>query len=156
MDSAFNWKVCVRFLFSMNCITILLVETVKQLPDWAISMIAVAALFSGLLGGRSQVAAQVLQHVMAIIGILAARVGNKSSTETDTVDAIPSSCESAEEKDSELHSKMLDSGSHLELKRISLVSMAPPSSSSPSAAFTARTSQVFIEEARSGENEGEA
>lgn len=140
----------------MKCIIVLLVETVKQLPDWAISMIAVAALFSGLLGGRSQVAAQVLQHVMAIIGILAARVGNKSSTRPDIVDAIPSSCESAEGKDGELHSKMLDSESHLELQRISLVSMAPPSSSSPNAAFTTHTSQVLIEEARSSENKGQA
>lgn len=72
------------------------VETVKQLPDWAISAIAILALVSGVVGGRSQVAAQLIHHVMAIVALLAGNMTRSSPSGTNN----SSSNEEATEMDS--------------------------------------------------------
>ena len=42
----------------------------SKLPDWGVSLIALGALFSGVLGARSQVLGQVLSHVVSIVVLL--------------------------------------------------------------------------------------
>ena len=135
---------------------ILSVETVKQLPDWAISMIAIAALLSGVLGGRSQVAAQIIQHVIAIIGLLFTRVGTRNTgAECDSPDkgteAKPAACAVTEETTesssveyrSRASSNLLDAESHLaQEQRVSLISMTQSSSSASPATTAGQVTQV--------------
>ena len=106
-------------------------------------MIAIAALLSGVFGGRSQAVAQLIQHIIAIIGLLATIVGDKSLSNSDNTDTP-----TTESSESENHPPLLDSASHLEPQRISLISMTPSVSISPTAAPTARTSQVSNESFR--------
>lgn len=128
--------------------TLCLVETVKQLPEWAISMIAIAALLSGVLGGRSQAAAQIIQHVMAIIGLIATQLGRKSRDNIDsgTSPTLPT----VNEHSPEQQLNLLDTNSHLkQLQQISLITL--PSSSELSslgkgAAPTTATSQVLLDQ----------
>lgn len=46
------------------------VESIKHLPEWAISAIAICAMVGGVLGGRSQIVGQVLQHIVAIVALV--------------------------------------------------------------------------------------
>ena len=132
---------------STNSVCICSVETVKQLPEWAISMIAVAALLSGVLGGRSQAAAQIVQHVMAIIGLIATQLGRKSLSSGDNSDngtAPTIACPSLDEHSlPKRHSDLLDSESHLKEQQISLITL--PSSSKTTAPSTG-TSQVLVDQ----------
>lgn len=92
-------------------------------------MIAVTALLSGVLGGRSQAAAQIIQHVMAIIGLIATQLSRKPGDNIDngTTGARPSTDEHSPEQQMNV-SNLLDPESHLKsLQQISLITL--PSSS---------------------------
>lgn len=158
MDSASHWKVietsglifCLKITNWVCILTLCLVETVKQLPEWAISMIAIAALLSGVLGGRSQAAAQIVQHVMAIIGLIATQLGRKPGDNLDNGTLPTASRPSIDEHSPEQQmnvSSLLDSESHLKsLQQISLITLPSSSelSSSGKATPTTANSQVLL------------
>lgn len=56
-------------------ISIWVVATGKALPEWAISLIALGALFGGIYSGRSQVVGQVFRHLITIVALLGAGGG---------------------------------------------------------------------------------